>query len=80
MSIERIVKLGLQKTTVNLINIYQGHVRAILPSVCRFAPSCSEYSKQAIVRYGFFKGAFKGIKRLLLCHPLSQKFGYDPLQ
>lgn len=45
---------------------------------CRFFPSCSEYTFQAIRKYGFFKGAFWGIKRILRCHPYSQG-GYDPL-
>ena len=45
---------------------------------CKFYPSCSEYMKQAILKYGCFKGCFKGIKRLLKCHPFA-KGGYDPL-
>ncbi|MCD6194674.1 membrane protein insertion efficiency factor YidD [bacterium] len=45
---------------------------------CRFYPSCSEYSYQAIEKYGF-KGFFLGVKRVLRCHPFA-KGGYDPLK
>lgn len=45
---------------------------------CRFYPTCSEYTKQAIQKYGFIKGIFLGIKRILHCHPFN-KGGNDPL-
>jgi hypothetical protein len=44
---------------------------------CRFYPSCSEYAINAVEKYGTFKGIFKGIKRVLRCHPFSRG-GYDP--
>jgi putative membrane protein insertion efficiency factor len=69
----------LERVAVQLLNVYQRYIRIILPSSCRFMPSCSEYTKQAITKYGFFPGIFKGVKRLLRCHPFSQKAGYDPL-
>ena len=46
---------------------------------CKFDPSCSEYTKQAINKYGFFKGSFLGMKRILKCNPFSYG-GYDPLK
>ena len=46
---------------------------------CRFTPTCSEYMKQAINKYGVIKGIHLGFKRLLKCHPFG-KFGYDPLK
>ena len=46
---------------------------------CKFYPTCSEYTKQAIEKYGAIKGIFKGIKRILRCNPIS-KGGYDPLK
>jgi hypothetical protein len=70
----------LQKASLALLSIYQKYLRQILPLSCRFAPSCSEYAKQAILKYGFFKGWVKAIKRLLSCHPFSGKEGYDPLR
>jgi hypothetical protein len=47
--------------------------------VCRFEPTCSEYTYQAIDKYGFLKGSGLGTKRILRCHPFA-KGGYDPLQ
>ncbi len=46
---------------------------------CKYYPSCSEYMKQAIEKYGCLKGIFLGIKRILKCNPFS-KGGYDPLK
>jgi len=45
---------------------------------CRFYPSCSEYTKLAITKYGFLAGAAKGLKRLAHCHPFNPG-GFDPL-
>lgn len=47
-------------------------------SLCRFTPTCSEYAKQAIEKFGVLKGCKLGIKKILKCHP-GGKFGYDPL-
>ena len=69
----------VQSILVNLINQYQRYVRAMLPECCRFSPSCSEYAKEALIKYGFLKGLIKTVKRLLRCHPFSGKAGYDPL-
>jgi len=46
---------------------------------CRFYPTCSEYTYQAISRYGLTRGIFMGLKRISKCHPFSQG-GYDPLK
>ena len=46
---------------------------------CRFYPSCSEYSYQAIERYGIFRGSWMGLKRIIRCHPWNDG-GYDPLE
>ena len=45
---------------------------------CRFYPTCSEYSCRAIKKYGILRGSFKGLKRLLRCHPFHPG-GYDPV-
>ena len=47
-------------------------------SACRFIPTCSEYTKQAIQKYGLFKGSWMGLKRILRCRP-SGGYGYDPV-
>jgi putative membrane protein insertion efficiency factor len=70
----------LKNFLLNLINIYQGYIKTLFPPSCRFTPSCSDYAKQAIIKYGCIKGGFRAGKRLLLCHPLSGKAGYYPLE
>ncbi len=47
--------------------------------VCRFTPSCSEYTYQAVAKYGVFKGIWLGLKRVIRCHPWG-KGGYNPLK
>ncbi|MDD5155413.1 MAG: membrane protein insertion efficiency factor YidD [Candidatus Omnitrophica bacterium] len=69
----------LHNICVNLINQYQRCIRPFVPRCCRFSPSCSEYAKEAFIKYGFLKGLTKAAKRLLSCHPFSGKAGYDPL-
>ena len=64
---------------LEIISMYQKYLRPILPASCRFEPGCSEYTKQAIFKYGFIKGGLKGLTRILQCHPFSGKSGYDPL-
>ncbi len=46
--------------------------------MCRFEPSCSEYTRQAMMRYGFFKGGWKGFCRICRCHPFHPG-GFDPV-
>ncbi|MDD4899664.1 MAG: membrane protein insertion efficiency factor YidD [Candidatus Omnitrophica bacterium] len=70
----------LKRIALGLIRLYQCFLRPLLPCSCRFVPSCSEYAKEALERYGFFKGATLSLKRLLACHPFSGKSGYDPLK
>ncbi|MFA4854788.1 MAG: membrane protein insertion efficiency factor YidD [Candidatus Omnitrophota bacterium] len=62
-----------------LITAYQKYIRPVLPATCRFEPGCSEYTKQAILKYGIIKGVLKGLTRIFRCHPFSGRSGYDPL-
>ena len=67
----------MKKVMIKLIDLYQAtplHTH----SMCRFMPTCSEYTKIAIDRFGCFKGSWLGFKRILRCHPFG-KFGLDPV-
>lgn len=72
----------MKKICIWLINIYQKNISIWLKSKninCKFYPTCSEYTKQAIEKYGAWKGCFLGMVRILRCNPFS-KGGYDPLK
>ena len=69
----------MKKLLIFLIEKYQKHISHYLGNNCRFYPTCSEYTKQAIEKYGTIKGSFYGIKRIIRCNPFS-KGGYDPLK
>lgn len=62
-----------------VITAYQKYGRALFPQCCRYWPSCSEYAKQALQRYGLIKGGYKAVCRLMRCHPYSGRSGFDPL-
>jgi hypothetical protein len=62
-----------------LIRFYQKVISPALPSnTCRFYPSCSHYGYQAVYKYGFVRGLFMAIKRVLRCNPFNPG-GYDPV-
>lgn len=69
----------MKKIFIYLIEKYQKYISPVLGNNCKYYPSCSEYTKQAIEKYGTLKGSFLGIKRILKCNPFS-KGGYDPLR
>ncbi|MBL7974753.1 MAG: membrane protein insertion efficiency factor YidD [Candidatus Kapabacteria bacterium] len=54
---------------VALIRAYQKLISPMLGNNCRFYPTCSEYSAQAVAKYGFFKGGMLAAKRISKCHP-----------
>ena len=67
----------MKKLLIFLIDVYQ---KTPLKShnSCKFSPTCSEYTKQAIIKYGVCVGLYKGFGRILRCNPWS-KGGYDPV-
>ena len=69
----------LKRISINLIAFYQRRISPFLGHRCKYYPSCSEYTRQAIEKYGFFKGIGMGSIRILRCNPFS-KGGYDPLK
>ncbi len=67
----------LKNIILSLISIYRFFSK-FTPPVCRFQPTCSKYTMEAIKKYGILKGGFLGIKRILKCHPKNPG-GYDPV-
>ena len=61
-----------------LIKLYQLLVSPLFPSSCRYTPTCSHYTLEALKKYGLFKGGWLGIKRISRCHPWGGS-GYDPV-
>ena len=68
----------IKTIVLTLIKGYQLFFSPLLGDNCRFNPSCSVYTAQAINRYGVLKGSFLGFKRILRCRPLGGK-GYEPV-
>ena len=72
----------MKKILIKMIEWYQRNISSWLDYKnikCKFYPTCSEYTKQAIIKYGAFKGTMLGVARILRCNPFS-KGGYDPLK
>jgi hypothetical protein len=61
-----------------LIKIYQIFISPLFPSSCRYTPTCSQYTLEALKKYGVLKGLWLGIKRISRCHPWGGS-GYDPV-
>ncbi|HEY0547230.1 MAG TPA: membrane protein insertion efficiency factor YidD [Pyrinomonadaceae bacterium] len=61
-----------------LLKFYKAGISPWLPPSCRFVPTCSEYAREAIERYGALRGTWMGARRLLRCHPFHPG-GYDPV-
>jgi uncharacterized protein len=61
-----------------LIKLYQLLVSPLFSSSCRYTPTCSHYTLEALKKYGIFKGGWLGIKRISRCHPWGGS-GYDPV-
>jgi putative membrane protein insertion efficiency factor len=68
----------MKATVLALIRAYRYAIRPLLGANCRFAPTCSEYAQEAIVKHGVFKGTWLAMRRILRCHPYHSG-GYDPV-
>jgi putative membrane protein insertion efficiency factor len=72
-----VLAAGLVAFLIGGVRFYQACLRPVLPSVCRFTPSCSEYFIGAVRKYGPLRGAWKGAGRMCRCHPWNPG-GHDP--
>ena len=61
-----------------IIKFYQEIISPLTPSSCRYSPTCSEYSKLCLIKYGIIKGSILSIKRIIKCNPWGGK-GFDPV-
>ncbi|WP_072772433.1 membrane protein insertion efficiency factor YidD [Desulfitobacterium chlororespirans] len=68
----------MKRLLIGVIRIYQRYISPLKRPSCRFYPTCSEYSIQAIQKYGVVKGGWKSLIRILKCHPFHPG-GYDPV-
>jgi len=68
----------MKQVILALIRFYQRFISPALPPSCRFVPTCSEYSYEAIQRYGLLKGGWLSLRRLARCHPWNPG-GFDPV-
>jgi putative membrane protein insertion efficiency factor len=61
------------------LRFYKTYLSMLFAGSCRFEPTCSRYAYEAIERFGVARGGWLTLRRLLRCHPLSRKFGFDPV-
>jgi uncharacterized protein len=66
------------RALVILLAFYKRLISPVLPSACKFHPTCSEYARDAVLRYGAARGSWLALRRLLRCRPFSAG-GYDPV-
>ncbi len=59
----------MKNLIISAINFYQKFISPFFPQSCRFYPTCSQYAKESIIKYGIIKGILKSIKRIFKCNP-----------
>jgi len=70
---------AMRKAVIATLRFYKRFLSPLLPSACRFEPTCSEYMLEAVEKYGARRGISLGLRRLLRCHPFHQG-GFDPVR
>ena len=74
----RAASKGLAWLMLLLIKFYQAAISPLTPAACRYTPTCSQYAREAIAKYGPFKGGWLALRRILRCNPFGGS-GYDPV-
>ena len=72
----------LNHILIKLIKVYKFLISPLLGNSCRYFPTCSDYSIEALKTFGFFKGSYKSLRRIISCHPiklLGGGEGFDPV-
>ncbi len=69
----------MQRLTLFLLRFYKRRISPLLPSACRFRPTCSEYMMEAVTRHGALRGIGMGLARIARCHPFHGG-GFDPVR
>jgi len=69
----------MRALTIRVLRIYKRWISPLLPSACRFHPTCSEYMLQSVETHGVARGVWMGLKRLAKCHPFHAG-GFDPVR
>ena len=69
----------MQWVVIGALRFYKRYLSPLLPSACRFYPTCSEYMLQAVEKHGVMRGVWMGTKRLAKCHPFHAG-GVDPVR
>ena len=64
---------------IKIIKCYKFLVSPLIGDTCRFFPTCSDYSIKSLKTFGFFKGSYLSLKRILSCHPWNNG-GFDPVE
>ena len=71
-------KSPLAWMAIAFVVFYQRLISPLFPASCRYRPTCSQYTLTALKRYGFFRGGWMGLRRIMRCHPFCSG-GYDPV-
>ncbi len=69
----------MRELLIATLRFYKRWISPLLPCACRFEPTCSEYMREAVERYGTARGVAKGVWRLMRCHPFHAG-GFDPVR
>jgi hypothetical protein len=76
---EEAPRSGGVRAALFALDFYKAYLSPLFAGTCRYEPTCSRYAYEAIKRFGVWRGIWLGMKRVSRCHPLSRKFGFDPV-